>query len=222
MNWLLLVAVILIGGGAFAGWRAGFVKTAFSLASTIVAMIVTLVFSPVVTNALKQNETFYQGVKEKIAAVVDFSGEGDDSESFIDGLALPDSIKSILKENETTSGVAKEQKQNLNDSVCEVLTNVILNALGYVITFVVTAAALAVLCAVLNVISRLPVLNQINTLAGIALGALEGLFLLWLVFLMITMLGSTEFGQAALTLVSENKILNFLYNSNVLSKLIFG
>lgn len=222
MNWLLIVAVILIGGGAFAGWRAGFVKTAFSLASTIVAMVVTLVFSPVVTNTLKQNETFYQGVKEKIASIVDFSGEGDDSESFIDGLALPDSIKTLLRENGTASDAVEEQKQNLNDSVCEALTNVIFNALGYVITFVVTAAALAVLCAVLNVISKLPVLHQINTLAGIALGALEGLFVLWLVFLVITMLGSTEFGQAALTMVSENKILNFLYNSNVLSRLIFG
>ena len=52
MNWILFATFALIGGGAFLGWRAGFIKTVFSLISTIVVIIFTLIFSSVVTNAL--------------------------------------------------------------------------------------------------------------------------------------------------------------------------
>ena len=61
-----------------------------------------------------------------------------------------------------------------------------------------------------------------NLGAGVAVGALEGLVILWIVFIVITMLGSTGFGQNCLTMINESKILNFLYDSNILSKFLLG
>lgn len=222
MNWLLVVALIIIGACAFAGWRAGFVKTVFSLVSTIAVIILTLIFSPVVSNMLKNNETVFGTVKEKIGAVVDLSGEEGDTESFIDGLSLPDSIKNMLKNNDDVSGFATNQMESLEDYICELLAGVVINAIGFIVTFLIAAAGMALLCFLLDVISKLPVLHQINTIAGIAVGALEGLVILWILFIVVTMLGSTEFGQTMLGLISESKILSFLYDCNFLSKIVIG
>ena len=239
MNWLLLVALAIIGVCAFAGWRMGFVKSVFSLISTIAVIIITILVSPIVTNMLKSSEAIAGTIQDKLEAVIDLSGiaenltsdEEKDPAAFIDGLELPDSIKDTIKDSLADTLEEKEaeaaefvgdQLNSLEVYICELLTNIILNALGFFITFLVAAVGVAVLCFVLDIISKLPVLHQINTLAGVALGALEGLVILWIVFIVITMLGSTDFGQSCMSMISQSKILSFLYDSNVLSKILLG
>ena len=239
MNWLLLVALAIIGVCAYAGWRVGFVKSVFSLISTIAVIIITILVSPIVTNMLKSSETISGAIQGKLEEFIDLSGvaenlnseEERDPAAFIDGLELPDSIKKTIKDSLAKTIEEKETKAEafVGDSlnalevyICELLTNIILNAIGFFVTFLIAAAGIAVLCFVLDILSKLPVLHQINTLAGIALGALEGLVILWIVFIVITMLGSTAFGQSCMTMISESKILSFLYDSNVLSKILLG
>lgn len=239
MNWLLLLALAIIGVCAFAGWRMGFVKSVFSLLSTIAVIIITILVSPIVTNMLKSSETISGTISTKLEEVIDLSGiaenlssdEEKDPTAFIDGLNLPDSIKDTIKDSLSETMEEKEAEATefvgdkldaLEGYICDLLTNIILNALGFFITFLLAAAGIAVLCFVLDLLSKLPVLHQINTLAGIAMGALEGLVILWIVFIVITMLGSTDFGQTCMAMISESKILSFLYDSNVLSKILLG
>ena len=239
MNWLLLVAIAIIGVCAFAGWRAGFIKSVFSLVSTIAVIIITILVSPIVTNILKSNETITGTITGKLEMIVDLSGiaenlsagEEKDPAAFIDGLELPKSIKDTLKESLAKTMQEKEaeaaafvgeQLEALELYICELLTNIILNAIGFFITFLAASIGIAVLCFVLDIISKLPVLHQINTVAGLGLGALEGLVILWIGFIVITMLGSTEFGQNCMKMISESQILSFLYDSNILAKIVLG
>jgi len=239
MNWLLILALGIIGVFAFIGWRVGFVKSVFSLVSTIAVIVITILVSPIVTNMLKDNASITGAIAGKLEEVIDLSGvaenlnsdEEKDPTAFIDGLNLPDSIKETIKDSlaatmeekeEEAAAFVGEKLDALEKYICERLTDIILNALGFFITFLVAAAGLAILCFVLDLLSKLPVLHQINTFAGIAMGALEGLVILWIVFIVITMLGSTTFGQNCMAMINESKILSFLYNSNLLSKFLFG
>lgn len=222
MNWLFIATVLIIGGGAFLGWRAGFVKTVFSLVSTIAVIILTILFSPMVTNMLKSSDIIYGGIRGQLASIIHFPDmeEGTTTDDFIDGLSLPDSIKDTLKSNEAITEYAGARLEELEVYVCDTLTDIIVNAIGFIVTFLIAAAGLALLCFVLNIISKLPVLHQINTLAGVAVGALEGLVVVWIFFIVITMFGTTEFGRETLALISENPVLSFLYDSNLLSGFI--
>ena len=239
MNWLLLISLAVIGVCAYLGWRAGFVKSVFSLISTIAVIIITILVSPLVTDLLKSNETISGGISSKLEEIIDLSQiaqnlspeEEKDPAAFIDGLQLPESIKDKIKESlaetlkekeEEAAAFAGEKLQALEVYICERMTTIILNAVGFFVTFLLASAGVAVLCYLLNVISKLPVLHQINTAAGIAFGALEGVVALWILFIAITMLGSTEFGQSCMVMISESKILSFLYDSNVLSRFLFG
>ena len=239
MNWLLLLSLAVIGVCAYLGWRAGFVKSVFSLISTIAVIIITILVSPLVTDLLKSNETISGGISSKLEEIIDLSQiaqnmspeEEKDPAAFIDGLQLPESIKEKIKESladtlkekeEEAAAFAGEKLQALEVYICERMTTIILNAVGFFVTFLLASAGVAILCYLLNVISKLPVLHQINTAAGIAFGALEGVVALWILFIAITMLGSTEFGQSCMKMISESKILSFLYDSNVLSRFLFG
>lgn len=237
MNWLLLAAIAIIGTGAYLGWRAGFVKAVFSLISTIAVIILTIFLSPIVTGLLEGNENLGGTINEKldqwINLEINMEGVEDTTDplSFIDSLSLPDSIKDVMKNTledtmeemgEEKEAFVGDQLRALESYICEVLTNVIINAIGFFITFLVVAIGMVVLCFVLDVISKLPVLHQINTLFGLAFGALEGLVVLWIFFIILTMFGSTEFGQATLSMISESEILSFLYDINFISRVVTG
>ena len=239
MNWVLLAVIILIGGGAFLGFKVGFIKTVFSLVSTVIVIIFTMIFSPIVTNLLKNNETIINTIRSGLASVIDLSDALDFVETgmkpvavldYLD-LELPYSINEMIEKmlredfsrnSEVWSGYAEEKIEWIELQICNLLTETILNAIGFFITFLIASIGVAILCFMLDIISKLPVLHQINILAGAGAGALEGLVLVWIGFIIITMLGSTPFGQEALGLITGNELLSFLYDNNILSKSILG
>lgn len=257
MNWILVTVIILIGGGAFLGWRAGLIKTVFSLVSTIAVLILTMIFSPVVTNVLKSSELVTNTIYNGLASVIDLSGivealEKEDNDNYpvvvteyssavevvdiaidpievVENLELPNSIRDMLldildtiniDDIERWNGYPEEAIEWIETKIFTLLTETILNAIGFFITFLIVSIGVAILCFTLDIISKLPVLHQINTLSGAIAGALEGLVLVWIGFIIITMLGSTAFGQEALGLIAENELLSYLYNNNILSKSI--
>lgn len=259
MNWILVTVIILIGGGAFLGWRAGLIKTVFSLISTIAVLILTMIFSPVVTNVLKSSDLVTNTIYNGLASVINLSGivevlEKEDNDDYpivvteypgaievidiainpievIENLELPDSIRDMLldvdildtidiNDIERWNGYPEEAIEWIETKICNLLTETILNAIGFFVTFLIASVGVAILCFTLDIISKLPVLHQINTLSGALVGALEGLVLVWIGFIIITMLGSTAFGQEALGLITESELLSYLYNNNILSKSI--
>ena len=144
---------------------------------------------------------------------------------------MPESIKEVLAEaiektleerQEEAEAFVGDKLTALENYICEVLSDMIINAIGFVITLVVVAAGVALLCFLLDVLSKRPVIHQLNTLAGAAFGALEGLMIVWIFFIILTMFASTEFGQNVFAMIGESEFLGYLYDHNVLSKIITG
>jgi uncharacterized membrane protein required for colicin V production len=202
--------------------KAGFIKTAFSLLSMIVAVILTVWLSPVVNNVMKGNEKFYNTISSKVEAMLPFAEEEADANeqiSLIEGLHLPQSIKDSLIENRNT-GVYKEFAGSFKDYVSSYLTGVIINALSFIATFVVILILLWVICIALDIVSKLPLLNQVNKTAGLVAGLVHGLVVVWIFFILLTVFGSTGFGQKAMEMIGESEILSIIYNNNFLLRFI--
>ena len=226
MNWILIAVIGIIALLAFVGLKKGFIKMVFSLVSTIAALLIAMLFSPVVAGMMKNNEAIVGFFDEKISAVVDFTSEEarEETESkqewLIDSLPLPETFKESLLENNTLDNYAAMQAQNFEEYVCRQITNVIINAIAFVVTLLLAIIALALLCRALNLLAKLPLLKQINAAAGLAAGAAEGLLLVWILFVILTMFAGSEFGSEAMSMIAENPLLDFLYKNNMVSKFI--
>ena len=77
-----------------------------------------------------------------------------------------------------------------------------------------------ILCNTLNLLAKLPVLRQLNTMAGLAAGVAEGILLVWVLFVVLTMFAGSEFGRDAMEMIAKNPLLDFLYKNNLVSKFI--
>ena len=226
MNWILIAVIGIIAAFAFIGLKKGLIKMVFSLVSTIAALLVAMLLSPVVANTMKNNEAIVGFFEEKISAVVDFTSEEAQEEtesaqeSLIASLPLPETFKETILENNTAETYISLQAANFEEYVCRQITNVIINAIAFVIALLLAIIALAILCGALNLLAKLPILKQMNAAAGLAAGAAEGVLLVWILFVILTMFAGTEFGSNAMSMIAENPLLDFLYKNNLVSKFI--
>ena len=223
MNWLLVVVLVILIGNALVGMKVGIIKTIFSLCSLIVSLVLTVWISPVVNDFMRGNEAFYSNITERVEKMLPFEEEEakvSEQVSIIEKLPLPQSIRDSLIENNNTEVYKALSINSFKDYVSNYLTGIIINALAFIVTFVIILIALWALSLALNIISKLPLLNQINKTAGLLAGLLHGFIIVWLFFILLTVFGGTEFGQKALQMIGESQVLSIIYNNNFLLRFI--
>ena len=72
----------------------------------------------------------------------------------------------------------------------------------------------------LDIISKLPILNELNHFAGLAVGVLQGLLFLWIACTILTACSGTQWGQDAMNMIGQSKLLSVIYNNNLILKYI--
>ncbi len=219
MNWLLIIVIVLLAGNALIGMKVGFIKTVFSVCSLIVALVLTVWISPLVNDFMRGNEKFYEGITTKVEKMLPFAEEEAEAKeqiSLIEGLSLPQSIKDSLIENNNSEVYEALSINSFKEYISSYLTGIIINALAFIATFVVLLVILWIVSIALDIISKLPLINQINKTAGLLAGLVHGLIVVWLFFILLTVFGSTELGQKALQMVGDSEILSLIYNNNFL------
>ncbi|MBO5199564.1 MAG: CvpA family protein [Lachnospiraceae bacterium] len=223
MNWMLIVVLVILAACAIHGRAVGLVKTVFATFSTIIVVLATVWISPQVSKWMQGNEKVYEYFSEKVDNIVDFSELGDkvsEQVDFINELPLPNELKKVIQDNNNSETYAQLAVDNFEGYVVNYLTCIIINALAFIGTFLVLRIALGILAGALDLISKLPVLNGVNKLAGFAVGLVHGLIIVWIGFVLITMFGGSTVGQEALKLIGESKVLEFLYDNNLILKFI--
>lgn len=225
MNILLVVIAAFFVVQAVVGMKRGFIKTVFSMFSVIVALIATALVSPVVTQKLQGNEKVMGYFTEKTAAVLPFDevesmlnleNKQAEQQAFLDSLPLPESIRKQLAAGNTKNYYHVLGVDSFQAYLCNYIACMIISAVSFVATFFVMIVLLKVLCFSLDLISKLPLLNQVNHLLGMGVGILYALLLVWVGGVVLTAFGGTAAGSSLMEMVNDSQILSFLYNSNPL------
>lgn len=229
MNILLIVVIAVLVVSAFSGMKRGLIKTVFSMFSMLVALLLTAVFSPIITKQLQTNEKVVGYFSEKVAAVLPFEGGEEqlgeqgsksagtkDQGEFLESLPLPESIRKSLLENNRQNFYQALGVKTFKEYLSNCLACMIISALSFVGTFLIVFVLLKMLCFSLDLISKLPLLNQANHLLGMAAGLLNALIVIWILCIVLTAFSSTEFGRKLMLMINESSFLSFIYNNNLL------
>ena len=102
MNWILFVVIGIVVVLGWLGLKNGLVKMVFSLASTIIALLVAMLFSPIVAGIMKNSEGIVSFFDEKIGVIIDFAPEdaketdAANQKTLVESLPLPQSIKDTI------------------------------------------------------------------------------------------------------------------------------
>ena len=137
----------------------------------------------------------------------------------IEGADIPEVFKNLLLVNNNSAIYEKLGVNNFAAIVAKYMARVIVNVTAFLLAFVVVSIVLRAIIFSLNVIAELPVFGFVNRLAGGVLGMIGVLILVWVAFVIITMLYTTEFGREMFELIQSNVILSAIYEHNPIMRM---
>lgn len=199
---LIILAIILLF--TFLGYKRGLIKLAIKLCTFIIAIVIAFLFYKPVANVIISNtnidETLQSSITERILP------EGVSSS---DEVQIYNELPNIILQN----------SQNTVQSISESFSTTIIETACLLIIFVAVKIILKFVTVLADLIAKLPILKQFNKLGGTIYGVLEGLFIVFVGFAILSLIAPL-LDTSILDNINNSNIGSILYNNNILLKFI--
>lgn len=200
MNWLLIVVICIIAWNAVRGYTRGLLRIVYSLAACILMLTASSMAAPYVRdNILSQTgieSVIYSNIEKQIAI------QGQKATGDFD-------MANILL-----------QQSGAYDSVSMQLTNAIMTGLSFFIVIFLLGIVEYFVRRLIRKIERVPVISTVNRVAGLGVGFIKGIVIVWLLLALISLLATSEAGQTMTLYINDSLMLKYLYENNPVIKLI--
>lgn len=143
-------------------------------------------------------------------------------ETAIKSADIPEIFKTMLLKNNTETMYKKLGVTTFAQYVGAYLARVIINVVAFLITFIIVTLILRAIIFALDIVTELPVLGCLNRIAGAGLGIAIALVIVWVAFIILTLLYTTTVGHSVYTMIQNNTWLKLIYDYNPLMKLAVG
>lgn len=227
MNILLLVVGIIFLVNVLVGYKKGLIKIVASLIATLLCVVLVIFISPSVSKWIQESTPLRGKIQDKCVELlvpdsetseevlqVEISREQETS--MIEGAQLPEIFRQMLLENNNSEVYTALGVQTFGEYIGAYVAKVIADILAFLVTFIAVFIILRVAIGVFGIVDKIPVIGGVNRLAGATVGAGMGILIIWILFIVITLLYNTSIGAMCLEDIAESEILTKLYDSNIL------
>lgn len=223
MNWLLIVVCVIILFCAIRGWNRGLLRILYSLISIVLLIGLVSYATPYISNYIKNNTGVYTALEQHCTQAFRESGQSKVSDTVGDGtevagVSLPEHVTSYI----TDTGNSLLDQAGIYEALGKKMADWILAGISYFVALLVAGIIVSMIGRSLRIINRIPVLKGVNRTLGIFAGAFQGLILVWLLFMLLSLFAGTEEGKMCIEQIDQSSILRYLYYNNVPSKILTG
>ncbi len=224
MNIIDIVILVVLGVSVAYGLYKGFVHSLLSMACGLIALVLAFVFTPKLTTYLSSSA----GVSSTLATYTDAIARvgdwdlasapveqlSDDTiQQVLSNVDLPDSIENVLENNLLNHTFVSTGLETVNDYVSNTIVGVALSVLCFIACYIVSYLLLSLIINLITHVFKLPLLKQMDWLAGGILGLMRGALVLYVVFLALPLI-STIINMEALDALIANSTLAAIFQSD--------
>lgn len=222
MNITLIICLALIIVPTLLGMKRGLIMSVYRLLGIVLVIGLTIILNPAVSKMAKNNATVYNFFFGIVSDNVNLPESGTTAGSeAIQGLKLPKALEDkALELVEEYKGEADKVTDKVENVLHEKLTDMLITGVSFIVTLIIVTIVVWLAFKALDLISKLKFLNFVNKFAGTALGFAEGLIIVWTLCGIIPMISTTTFGQKLITDISSSRLLTFIYENNLISKIL--
>lgn len=199
---LIIIAIVLLF--TFLGYKRGLIKVAIKLCTFFIAIIVAFLFYKPIANVVIEKTSIDETIETAITSKILPEGVSSDEE-----VELSMDLPSIILKN----------SQNTVESIAESFSRTIIETACLLIIFIVVKIILKFVTVLADLIAKLPILKQFNKLGGTLYGVLEGLFIVFIGFAVISLVAPL-LDVSILDSINNSYIGSILYNNNIILKFI--
>ncbi len=229
-NWLQIIVGLYLLGMVLYGHYRGLIRLAVSMLALVVTLTAVHFAMPYVGTFIREKTPVQDWITDSVSEALGIREPenvpdaqlSESQQKAIEEMHLPKELKEILIENNTEAVYEMLGVNAFAEYVGNYLSNVIVGFVSFVVLFILVYVALRLLAGALDLVAKLPVISGMNQLAGAVLGGLQGLFFLWLAFLLVTAFSTTAWAAAVISQIEASPWLSFLYRYNLISRLVLG
>ena len=224
---LLILAITILGGV-----HRGFLNTLFSFLSTLGSLILSLIFGPLLASGLKNESSLYsmllyytEGAEYVANTDVELTRQpvsqlsAEQVRTVVNNAELPIPMGRAITKNIATEAFAGKDITTLGDYFNMTIVSVVLNILSVLLVFIILRIILGILVQGLDYGKEgYPVLVRFDAPIGAGVGLIEGIFILFAIFLIVPVI-LTVIPQI-LQFLQESFFGDFFYRANFILYLI--
>ena len=233
MNIIDIIILVILGVSMIYGVYRGFVHTLLSVACCLLSVLIAFAFGPRLSAIVSNSK----GVSFTLATYTDAVARVGDydlaaanvsqlSDSLInqvlENVSLPQSIQNILRSNLSNQSFAGTGLSTVNDYVSNTVVAVAINILCFLACFALSYVVLSLLLSLIQHVFRLPLLRQLDWLAGGAFGLMRGALLLYALFLVVPLLSTIIPLDAFNELLSQSALSPIFQSDGLFARVISG
>lgn len=137
----------------------------------------------------------------------------------IEEAGLPAVFEELLQKNNKDSVYQTLGVETFIQYAATYLAKLVVHILAFLGTFIFVSIIIRAIVFALNIVTELPGVGIINRLAGGALGAMGALVIVWILFIIVTLLYTTQIGQEIYEVIQSNDFTRFIYEYNPILRL---
>lgn len=218
MNWTDIVVIVILVFSTLVAHKVGFIRTCVNFFSTIISLILAYTLYPNVSTFLRDKgllNTISNSIKSTLnikdaVSQMTLNAQTD----FINNLELPKFLKSALIENNNSEVYNLFNVSQVEDYIVSYISNMCINVISMIVTFLLVLIIIKVVAEVLDLVSKLPVLNFANKTLGAALGFVKGMIIIWILCIVVTLFYSNPTFHSVIVAVDNSLIAKIFYNNN--------
>ena len=233
MNIIDIIILVILGVSMIYGVYRGFVHTLLSVACCLLSVLIAFAFGPRLSAIVSSSK----GVSSTLATYTDAVARVGDydlaaanvsqlSDSLVnqvlESVSLPQSIQNILRSNLSNQSFAGTGLSTVNDYVSNTVVAVAINILCFLACFALSYVVLSLLLSLIQHVFRLPLLRQLDWLAGGAFGLMRGALLLYALFLVVPLLSTIIPLDAFNELLSQSALSPIFQSDGLFARVISG
>lgn len=191
-----IVIILFILASIYLGYKKGLISLGIQLFAFILSIVITLIlYRPIGSIIINTTQ-----LDEKLQEMIQVNAEN---------LISEDSDSKITNEliESAKNGMLPEASRTLAINIIYGITMIVL--------FIISRICLMLIKALSDIIAKLPIINQFNKLGGVLYGLLRGLFITYVILMIINLI--ITFNPKS----SLNEIMNATYLAKAISQYSF-
>lgn len=231
MNWLFWILLLFVVFFVMRGAQKGFIKTAVSMLSMILVLVIVSWINPYIGEFLRESTPVYEWVKEhcevivqeymEAAGVSEYVEEAEELPlelqiAVIENIPLPKSVGDALLENNNSEVYQSLGIESFVDYLVYYLAYCVTNGIGFIVSYIVAITLIKIILYAVDILTELPVIGFCNAVAGMLLGLVQAVLWIWIFFIIVTIVSRSAIGEILMNQITESEILKLLYDQNLL------
>lgn len=242
MNWLSVIVLTVIVLSILRGYQRGLLRMVYSMVSWIVVLALVAWATPYINSYLLEKTTVYEQVAKHCEEVLrqsvgekilqpDSSGESQEESAEPEiklpglsaesqeelaklGVKLPENVLTSIAEQTAASANDFLEGSGLYSEMADGMARFIIQGISSLTALILAGIAVQIISGLLGVVSHIPVIKGANRIAGLFVGGLYGMIIVWVAFYVIALCSTGETGSTLVSYIYASPFLTMLYENN--------